>query len=45
MMCCTVTGEAAGTAAAVSLRSDRTTGGVSVEEVQKALEHRGVRIR
>jgi hypothetical protein len=45
MMCCTVTGEAAGTAAAVSLNRGSTTADVEVTAVQRALEQRGVRIR
>lgn len=45
MMCCSVTGEAAGTAAAVSVREHRTTAEVDVSAVQRSLERRGVRIR
>jgi hypothetical protein len=44
MMCCTVTGQAAGVAAAVSLRSGRTTGAVSVAAVQTELARQGVRL-
>jgi hypothetical protein len=43
-MCCAVTGQAAGVAAAVSLREGTTTGEVSVERVQKALGEQDVRI-
>jgi hypothetical protein len=43
-MCCAVTGQAAGVAAAVSLRSGRTTARVDVAEVQAALAAQGVRL-
>ena len=43
-MCCTVTGQAAGAAAAVSLRDGRTTGGVHVASVQAELRRQGVRL-
>ncbi len=44
MSCCSVTGQAAGVAAAVSIRRKETTSGVNVEEVQKALQKQGVKI-
>ena len=44
MMCCTVTGQAAGVAAAVSLRDGRTTGAVDVGHVQAELKRQGVRL-
>jgi hypothetical protein len=43
-VCCAVTGQAAGVAAAVSLRDGVTTGGVDVGRVQAALERQGVRL-
>ena len=44
-MCCAVTGQAAGVAAAVSLTGGTTTGAVDVSRVQAALEKQGVRLR
>jgi len=44
MMCCTVTGQGAGVAAAVSLKESLTCRQVSISEVQKALKRQGVRI-
>jgi hypothetical protein len=44
MMCCTVTGQGAGIAAAVSLEDGVTCRTVDVSRVQKALEKQGVRI-
>lgn len=44
MMCCTVTGQAAGVAAAVSLRASATTANVPVAAVQQELRRQGVRI-
>ncbi|MEY8337515.1 FAD-dependent oxidoreductase [Lachnospiraceae bacterium 62-35] len=44
MSCCTVTGQAAGTAAAISIKRNETTSKVRISEVQKALEKQGVRI-
>jgi len=44
MMCCTVTGQGAGTAAAVSIKSGRTCREVDIREVQNALKKQGVRI-
>jgi len=43
-MCCAVTGQAAGVAAAVSLKDGVTTGRVDVARVQAALERQGVRL-
>jgi len=43
-MCCAVTGQAAGVAAAVSLRDGRTSGGVDVARVQAELKKQGVRL-
>jgi hypothetical protein len=43
-VCCAVTGQAAGVAAAVSLRDGATTSGVDVGRVQTALERQGVRL-
>jgi len=44
MMCCSVTGQGAGIAAAVSLKEGVTTGDVNIGLVQKALKEQGVRI-
>ncbi len=44
MMCCTVTGQGAGVAAAVSLKENATCREVETGKVQKALERQGVRI-
>ncbi|MCK4975303.1 MAG: FAD-dependent oxidoreductase, partial [Anaerolineales bacterium] len=41
MMCCTVTGQGAGVAAAVSLKDDVSPRTVDVERVQQALKNRG----
>jgi len=43
-MCCAVTGQAAGVAAAVSLKDGRSTGMVDVRRVQAALQQQGVRL-
>jgi FAD dependent oxidoreductase len=43
-MCCAVTGQAAGVAAAVSLKDDTTTAEVDVGHLQAALERQGVRL-
>jgi hypothetical protein len=43
-MCCAVTGQGAGVAAAVSLKDGVTTGAVDVEHVQAALKRQGVRL-
>lgn len=44
MMCCTVTGQGAGVAAAVSVKDQVSTRNVNIEHVQKALKKQGVRI-
>jgi hypothetical protein len=45
MMCCTVTGQGAGAAAAVSVKENVTCREVDITKVQKALEKQGVRTR
>jgi hypothetical protein len=44
MMCCTVTGQGAGTAAAVSIKDKVSSSAVDIKRVQRALEKQGVRI-
>ena len=44
MMCCTVTGQGAGVAAAVSVKENVTCRQVDISEVQEALKRQGVRI-
>ncbi len=44
MMCCTVTGQGAGVAAAVSVKDNVSCGAVDITKVQKALLKQGVRI-
>jgi hypothetical protein len=44
MMCCTVTGQGAGVAAAVSLKDKVTCRQVNISKVQRALKNQGVRI-
>jgi FAD dependent oxidoreductase len=44
MMCCTVTGQGAGVAAAVSVKDGVTCGAVDLRRVQRALVRQGVRI-
>jgi hypothetical protein len=44
MMCCAVTGQGAGVAAAVSLKDKVTCREVDIAKVQKALQKQGVRI-
>jgi hypothetical protein len=44
MVCCTVTGQGAGVAAAVSVKDNVTCERVKMERVQKALKKQGVRI-
>ncbi len=44
MMCCAVSGQGAGTAAAVSLRTDESFGSLDVRAVQKELLRQGARI-
>jgi len=45
MMACTVTGQGAGVAAAVSVKDGTSTGTVDIARVQDELERQGVRIR
>jgi hypothetical protein len=45
MMCCTVSGQGAGVAAAISLRTDAPFDGVDVRAMQQELERQGVRIQ
>jgi hypothetical protein len=45
MMCCTVTGQGAGVAAAISVKDKVTCREVDVTKVQKVLEKQGVRIK
>lgn len=44
MMCCAVSGQGAGTAAAVSLKRDESFGELDVAAVQSELRHQGARI-
>ena len=44
MMCCTVTGQGAGVAAAISIKDDMDFSSVSINRIQKALLRQGVRI-
>ena len=44
MMACTVTGQGAGVAAAVSVKLDQTTHVVDISAVQEELKKQGVRI-
>ena len=44
MMACTVTGQGAGVAAAVSLKTGSLTGDVEMAAVQEELKRQGVRI-
>jgi len=44
MMCCTVTGQGAGVAAAVSIKADVECRTVNINKVQNALEKQGVRV-
>jgi ribulose 1,5-bisphosphate synthetase/thiazole synthase len=45
MMCCTVTGQGAGIAAAVSIKNNKNTHGLDIKEVQKELLRQNVRIK
>ncbi len=45
MMCCTVSGQGAGVAAAVSVRENRSLSEVRIEAVQAELKRQGVRIQ
>jgi hypothetical protein len=44
MMCCTVTGQGAGVAAAISLKDGVNSGDIDISHLQAALEHQGVRL-
>ena len=44
MMACTVTGQGAGVAAAVSIRRNETSGEVDIQDVQEELRRQGVRL-
>ncbi len=44
MMCCTVTGQGAGVAAAVSIKTGTTCNAVDIEKVREALKKQGVRL-
>jgi hypothetical protein len=44
MMCCTVTGQGAGVAAAISVKEGVNCSSVDIKEVQRALQRQGVRI-
>ncbi len=44
MMCCTVTGQGAGVAAAISIKEKKSVGDVDIVKVQQALIRQGVRI-
>ncbi len=44
MMCCTVTGQGAGVAAAVSVKTDVTCSAVDIKKVQESLKKQGVRL-
>jgi hypothetical protein len=44
MMCCTVSGQGAGAAAAISVRTDRPFGDLDVPKVQAELRRQGVRL-
>jgi hypothetical protein len=45
MTCCILTGQAAGTAAAVSIKNGTTTSKVNIAQVQNTLKKQGVRIK
>jgi hypothetical protein len=44
MMCCTITGQGAGIAAAIAVRDQTTTATVDIKEVQTELRRQGVRL-
>lgn len=44
MMCCTVTGQATGVAAALSLKENTPSGQVNIHRLQQSLKNQGVRI-
>jgi hypothetical protein len=45
MMCCSVTGQGAGVAAAMSVKDEVSCAEVDLSRVQQALEKQGVRIK
>jgi hypothetical protein len=45
MMACTVTGQGAGVASAISLKDNVNSADVKINKLQKALEKQGVRLR
>jgi predicted GNAT family acetyltransferase len=45
MMCCTVTGQGAGVAAALSVKNGVSTAEVKITDIQIELKRQGVRIR
>jgi len=45
MVCCAVTGQGAGVAAAQSIKDNVTTREVNIKRIQNALERQGVRIK
>jgi hypothetical protein len=45
MMCCTVTGQGAGVAAAISIKDGVSCSAVEIKHVQRALLNQGVRIQ
>lgn len=44
MMCCTVTGQSAGVATAVSVKANVRCSAVDVKRIQKVIEAQGVRV-
>jgi hypothetical protein len=44
MMACTVTGQGAGVASALSIKDNVTSGAVDIKRLQNALEKQGVRL-
>ena len=44
MMCCTVTGQGAGVAAAISVKHEQSLSDISIDTVQKELCRQGVRL-
>jgi hypothetical protein len=45
MMCCTVTGQGAGVAAAISVKNRVSTAEVRITDIQTELKRQGVRFR
>ena len=45
MMCCTVTGQGAGAAAAASLKRNVSTGEIAITDIQAELRRQGARFR